>query len=113
MAEEVAHVAHPEVALPDYITLRARLSAHPVQVQTSVNVLELGRTDNDSVSGKYLENLHHEELVDYFQVSSTAGLPRPAVLTAIIVRIPAIEQPTKATSATRPVSCINTTLALC
>lgn len=67
--EALQFTGHPEITIPDYSTLRSLLYGHVVQVETSVNVLELQRTVDGSVDGRRLENIDHEALVRYLEVS--------------------------------------------
>jgi hypothetical protein len=69
MAQEAPQfTGHPEITIPDYSTL-TYLLGHAVQVETSVNVLELQRTVDGSVEDRRLGNLGHDALIHHLEVS--------------------------------------------
>lgn len=57
---------HPELERPDYVTLKSILVKHPVKIDTSVDILDVGSgVDGEAIHKK---SLTHEQLVAHVEV---------------------------------------------
>ncbi|KAF5336094.1 hypothetical protein D9611_006424 [Ephemerocybe angulata] len=61
---------HPELERPDYVTLKAILHEHPVRVDTSVDVLDVGAGEQALAVQK--KGLNHEQLVAHLEANGSS-----------------------------------------